>query len=234
MTEQNLQTQGIAGEIVVLTGDLVNSSKLDPNQVREALHVLDTASRDIASVWGTSVPRDRAAPSSDHPARFSAFRGDSWQCLGPRPSLSLRAVLILRARLRTLGRAFDTRISIGIGKADLPDLPDLNTASGPAFELSGRNLDKMERARRFAIAWQTPPLEAPLVQAVFALADEISRNWTPHQARTFGLRLGDRRLPTQESLAQTLDITQQSVAKQLSGGGDWALLQALTAMEGAA
>lgn len=228
MTQQQFQTRApSAADTVVFTGDLVDSSKLEADQIREALQALGAASQDIHAAWGTSGTQAAGA-------RFSAFRGDSWQCLGPRPVFALRTALILRARLRMLGRGFDTRLSIGIGAADLPDLPDLNTAAGPAFELSGRNLDKMERVRRFAVAWQTPPAEAPLVQAVFALADEISRNWTPHQARAFALRFLERRLPTQESLAQALDITQQSIAKQLSSGGDWALLQALAALEGAA
>lgn len=212
-----------APEIVVFTGDIVASSKLGPDARSEAMQVLGAASRDVARVRGAGLG-----------ARFSSFRGDSWQCLGPEPAYALRGALILRARLGTLGRPFDTRISIGIGSGLLTEDEDLRLASGPAFELSGRGLDDMPHARRFAVAWEDPPGDAPLVRAVFALADEISRNWTPGQARVFARLLVETRRPSQEALARALDITQQTVAGHLAGGGDWALQDALDAMEGRA
>ena len=92
----------------------------------------------------------------------------------------------------------------------------------------------MPHARRFAVAWQAPPGDAPLLRAVFALADEISRNWTPGQARVFARLLVEKRRPSQEALARDLDITQQTVAEHLAGGGDWALQEALEAVEGGA
>jgi hypothetical protein len=210
-------------EVVVFTGDIVGSSKLTSDGRSEAIQVLGAASRDVARVRGTGLG-----------ARFSSFRGDGWQCLGPEPAYALRGALILRARLGTLGRSFDTRISIGIGAGRLTEDEDLRLASGPAFELSGRGLDDMPHARRFAVAWETPPGDAPLLRAVFALADEISRNWTPGQARVFARLLLENRRPNQEALAQALDITQQTVAEHLAGGGDWALQEALEAVEGTA
>ena len=163
--------------------------------------------------------------------RFSSFRGDGWQCLVPAPAFALRGALILRARLAALGRPFDTRISIGIGAGELPER-GLAAATGPAFELSGRGLDDMRHAQRFLIAWEAPPAEAPLLRAVFALADEISRNWTPAQAKVFARLLAEHPRPSQERLAGALGITQQTVAEHLTGGGDWALKEALSAVEG--
>jgi hypothetical protein len=138
----------------------------------------------------------------------------------------------MRASLSALGRRFDTRISIGIGSGRLGEDGELALASGPAFELSGRALDTMEHARRFAVSWEEPPEGAPLLRAIFALCDEISRNWTPGQARVFARLLVERHRPSQEAIARTLDITQQAVATHLAGGGDWALQEALKAIEG--
>ena len=73
--------------------------------------------------------------------------------------------------------------------------------------------------------------EAPLIRAIFALADEISRKWTPGQARVFARLLTESPRPSQEKLAAALGITQQSVAEHLTGGGDWALQDALLAVE---
>ncbi len=218
-------------EIVVFTGDIVGSSKLTADELAEAIRVLELASYDVARIWGTAGSNGRDSPP-DRISRFSSFRGDGWQCLGPEPAFALRGALILRARLGTLGRSFDTRISIGVGSGRLTEDPNLNLAAGRAFELSGRGLDDIRHSRRFAVAWEDPPTTAPLLRAIFSLADEISRNWTPGQARVFAQLLLEKQRPNQEALARTLDITQQSVGEHLAGGGDWALQDALDAVEG--
>ena len=215
-------------ELVVFTGDLVASSKLSSADLTRAMGALEEAYRDIARAWASAPPE---SPETRVHA-FSHFRGDGWQCLGPRPALALRWALILRARLGQLGRAFDTRISVGIGSGWLSEEDRLGIASGPAFELSGHGLDAIGQNRRLAIAWETPPREAPLVRAIFALADEISRNWTPGQAKVFARLLLETPRPSQEKLASALGITQQTVATHLAGGGDWALQEALRALEG--
>lgn len=227
-------------EVVVFTGDLVSSSKLSPEEIAEAMRALEAAAaeafRDAGSDRFARPFRGRSgftrAFRDAGPARFTRFRGDGWQCLGPEPKFALRAALILRARLSALGRSFDTRISIGIGEGLLDATGGLDGGGGPAFELSGRALDKMPHGQRFAIAWERPPAAAALVRAVFALADEISRNWTPAQARVFAAVLAAAQRPSQEALARDLDITQQAVARHFAGGGDWALREALAALEG--
>ena len=144
-------------EAVVFTGDLVASSKLTPEDLARAMSTLEAASGEVAQVLGGIAPR------------FSIFRGDSWQCLGPEPRFALRGALVIRASLSALGRAFDTRISIGVGSGWQAGAPDLGLASGPAFEISGRGLDTMAHARRFAIAWAGPRAGASLVGAIVAL-----------------------------------------------------------------
>ena len=207
-------------EIVVFTGDLVGSSKLAPEAIAEAMRALEAASVLLSALGPGQAPR------------FTRFRGDGWQCRGPRPRFCLRAALMLRAHLAALGRSFDTRISIGVGAGILdPEAPTLDGATGPAFEISGRGLDKMAHAPRFAVGWETQPEGARLIQAIFGLSDEISRNWTPAQARVFAAALGPRQRPSQEALARDLDITQQAVTKHLAGDGEKRLREALQALE---
>lgn len=227
--------------IVVFTGDLVASSKLSSDDLVKAMRALELASYDVMRVGGLVASRftefagDHAlgAPhfAPEWERRFSAFRGDGWQCIGPEPAFALRGALVMRAHLSSLGRQFDTRISIGIGAGWVTGRENLAAASGPAFELSGHGLDSIGQNRRLAIAWETPPKTAPLIRAIFALADEISRNWTPGQAKIFARLLLEEPRPSQEKLATTLGITQQTVAAHLSGGGDWALQEALRALE---
>lgn len=212
------QSQTSPTTLTVFTGDLVASSRLTPQALAEAMQALEQGAGALGRL-GVPAPR------------FAPFRGDSWQCLGPAPGLALRGALLMRAHLGALGRPFDTRISVGVGNGWLPEA-GLNLASGPAFELSGKGLDGLEHARRLAIFWERPPAEAALVRAIMALADEISRKWTPGQARVFARLLAERPRPSQEALARSLGITQQSIAEHLAGGGDWALQEALRAVEG--
>lgn len=220
MPESRVQSLRSDDDVAVFTGDLVASSKLAPEDLARAMGTLEAASQKVAAAFGGGE------------AMFAGFRGDGWQCLGPAPRFALRGALIMRASLSALGRPFDTRISVGVGSGWRAGEADVEVASGPAFELSGRGLDTMEHVRRFAVAWDDPPDGMALVRALFALCDEISRKWTPAQARVFAHLLIARQRPNQEALARELGIRQQTVADHLSGGGDWALQDALKAVEG--
>lgn len=209
--------------VVVFTGDIVASSKLTPEELARGMAALEASSQAVMRAFGAGEARFAYG--------FAGFRGDSWQCLGPEPRFALRGALVMRASLSALGRPFDTRISVGIGSGWQAEEADVTVTSGPAFELSGRGLDTMEHVRRFAVAWDAPPREGALVRAVFSLCDEVSRNWTPAQARVFARLLIERQRPNQEALARELGIRQQTVAGHLAGGGDWALQDALRAVE---
>ncbi len=204
--------------LAVLTGDVVRSTRLGPATLDAAMAALDRAAAAMSG-WEAAAP-----------ARFTRFRGDGWQCLAPSPERALRAALFLRAHLRAAEREADTRIAVGIGPGSVPASGDLGAATGRAFEVSGRGLDRMPRVQQLAIGWADPPPAAALVGAVFALADEISRLWTPRQAEVLieALAPGDER---QETLAAQHGVSQQAIAKRLSGGGDWALQRALAAVE---
>ena len=141
-----------SSDLAVLTGDIIRSCRLTPEALDAAMAALSRAAAAM-SAWDGS--RD---------ARFSRFRGDGWQCLAPSPALGLRAVLFLRAHLRALDRDTDTRASVGIGPGALPERGDLSAAGGPAFEISGRGLDKMARVQQLAVAAE--PAEAGIARAV--------------------------------------------------------------------
>jgi hypothetical protein len=207
-------------DLAVLTGDIIRSSRLAPAALDAAMAALAGGASAMAG-WEGGCD-----------ARFSRFRGDGWQCLAPSPTQALRAALFLRAGLSALDRAFDTRISVGIGPGTLPATGDLAAAGGAAFEISGRGLDRMARAEQLAVAWKTPPPAAGVIGAVFALCDEVSRLWTPRQAEVLieTLSPGEE---SQETLAAQHGVSQQAIAKRLSGGGDWALRRAITAVEAA-
>lgn len=210
-------------DLTIATGDIVASSRLDSRQLDEAMAVLRDASQ-LVWRWRLRTP----AP------QFVRFRGDGWQAVLPEPDIALRAALFFRARMRCLGPDHDTRISIGIGPGQFATDGSLGASVGPAFELSGRGLDDMPRAARFSIARVSEtgdPQGIPsLAIAVFGLADEISRRWTVKQAEVFSRMLAPDAGP-QKITAEALGVSQQMVAKHLRTGGDWALQQAMQALE---
>lgn len=206
--------------LAVLTGDLVGSSRLGGASLDAAMAVLGEAAGAAAGWAGDGAP-----------ARFTRFRGDGWQCLAPSPALALRMMLFLRARLRARGAEFDTRIAAGIGPGTLPATGDLSAGAGPAFETSGHGLDSLGRAARLGMDWPDGPAAPAVLAALVALCDEVSRRWTPRQARIFAARLVPD-APPQAEIGAEFGISQQMVAKHLRSGGDWALRRALAALEG--
>ncbi len=205
-------------DICVLTGDIVASSKLSADGLDAALDVLRGGAA-VAAGW------------SGLESSFTRFRGDGWQSLGPAPRLALRAVLFMQARLRAADLGCDTRISAAIGPGVVPDSADLASASGPVFEMSGRNLDAMARGRRLALGRVGAANGGTAEQAVVALCDEISGRWTARQAAVFVLALQPGAGPQAEHAAR-LGVSQQMIAKHLKAGGDRALRVALAAVEG--
>ena len=206
-------------ELVVLTGDLVGSGRLGPGEVDAAMAALSATATEAMRVWGFGR------------ARFTRFRGDGWQCLAPHPRQTLRVMLLLQARLRQLGPGFATRIAAGIGAGRLPPDSGLGEASGPAFELSGRGLDRLGATARLSVDWEAEPEGADWLRAVFALCDEISRRWTGRQAEIIAASLGDADRPSQASIADRFDVSQQTIGRLLAAGGHRGLAVALEAVE---
>jgi hypothetical protein len=203
----------------VLTGDIVRSGRLGPGELEAAMTAL-RAGAEAAGAWTGEAPR------------FTRFRGDGWQCLAPSPRLALRAALLAGAFLRREGRHMATRVAVGIGSADVPSAGDLSSAAGPAFERAGQALDTMRRSARLAIAWEAPPPGAGAVVAIVGLVDELARRWTPAQARVL-VRALEPEGPTQQELAASLGMAQQTVAGHLQAAGAPAIEAALAQLEAA-
>ena len=208
-------------DIAVLTGDFVASTSAEPQAVDRAMAALVAAS-DILSGW----------IGSD--TRFTRFRGDGWQICLMRPNFTLRATLFLIAALRAADTGLETRLSIAIAPYSHLGGAGLAAASGPAFVLSGHQLDEMSRADRFNfVADQKEPAswqKAVWQRAVLALAFHQARSWTREQAEAATFALMPFR-PTQEQIAEKLGVTRQAVQARLRGAGIPAIFDALSVFE---
>ena len=194
--------------IAVLTGDIVKSTSYSRDE-RDALFAALKAGAEAVEAL------------QNLPPLFERFSGDSWQML-VQPKLALRACLLMRAFIRQESKAFETRISVGVGAVEPLSPEGLGASDGAAFQASGRGLAALKGARNFSV--NTPDLP------VFILADEISKKWTQAQARVLSISLMRPR-PTQESIAGAVGISQQSVQNHLVAAGEPALLAVLNILE---
>jgi hypothetical protein len=204
----------------VITGDIVRSSLLSPQDRRKLLKVIEAGSRQIRRMLGDAVPMD-----------IDVFRGDSWQMLVTDPAQALRAALLFRAHLRWQMEShhFDTRLAIGVGTADLFPRRRVSEGSGEAFRLSGLALDGMKK-RRMCFSSPGSDLERPL-DVIVHLLDEIAVRWTDKQAHAV---IGAMQGWTQEKIAGSWGdspITQQTAAQHLEGAGWYAVGRGLGEFE---
>jgi class 3 adenylate cyclase len=98
----------------ILTGDIVNSTRLSPLQEKQLFELLR---RFVAQ------------------HKYEFFRGDSFQIYIDDPRDALQMALVCRSlaiELTENGERYDVRISIGIGKVNLP-IKDLGIASVSSF-----------------------------------------------------------------------------------------------------
>lgn len=194
--------------IAVLTGDIVKSTALSRDE-RDALFAgLRAGAVAVEALQGL-------------PSNFERFSGDSWQMLAT-PRFALRACLLMRAHIRQESKAFETRISVGVGAIEPLSPEGLGASDGPAFQTSGRGLKALKGAQYFCINTDNQP--------IFILADEISKRWTQAQARVLAISLM-RPHPTQETVAGRIGISQQSVQNHLVAAGEPALLAVLDEIE---
>jgi hypothetical protein len=206
----------MAINVCVLTGDIIASSRSEPGVLDRALKALSEAADRF----------ERWRPEGGLP-RFTRYRGDGWHMVISDPRRALRGALFLRARLRAADLGIETRISIGIGRVDTLGTDNLSDATGAAFLVSGRGLDRMGRSHTMTIDGEGV---TPLHAAIVILAAERSRRWSREQAEAIALAL-DSTTATQADIAERLSISTQAVNLRLTGGGYQALREAVDIWE---
>lgn len=198
----------------VMTGDIVGSSKLNPNELSRQMAAL----RSSFDALEHTLPNALLAP-------FEIYRGDSFQGVLSKPADALRAVILIRATLRCASAPKqhtptpDARIAVGIGSAEF--LPGSKAAEGrgQAFLSSGPALDRMKRDQRSVIRTPWPEVDAEL-DTECALLDALVNRWSIPQAQAI---LAQIRGLTQEKTAEELGISQPAVRQRLRSAGGHAI-----------
>lgn len=218
-----METAKSIGRVAVLTGDLIQSSRLKAAELNQARETLLAAVSELKA-WKKGFVLGKS----------EFFRGDSWQVCLANPEWSLRAALFLRARLREK-RRFDTRVAIGIGEVERLVTRRISLSSGEAFSISGMALDRLPVQSSLGIVLGSNvggESAAHWLPAIAALCAALVSQAKPRQSAVLALAL----LPVglvQQQIAARIDppVSQQAVHKAL-GGLHWQALQrALEAFE---
>jgi len=195
----------------VLTGDIIESSKLTPAR-REALY---------AAFASASALLKQRYPA-DVSYNISNFRGDGWQIVCNRPEKSLEIGIFVRTYLRFTFKAekLDTRFAIGIGRINFIPAENVSAGDGEAYTLSGHLLDTLgpERTGVALPERAAPPVQAAL-DGILGLLDFIVSAWSASQAQAVFLALHGYK---QEEIARRwtpAPITQASVSATLKTAG---------------
>ncbi|MEM6376158.1 MAG: hypothetical protein AAF686_07940, partial [Pseudomonadota bacterium] len=211
----------------VFTGDIVGSSSVSADRLDAIMHVLEASCRDLSD-WVEPTEPGKTVPLAGFKrgAGFARRGGDGWQIALNRPKFCLRAAIYLQARIRANGEGDATRIAVATGDGDpfRGQIVDPNSAHGPAFEKSGRLLQKLGSRTRLAFAG------SGLLDASFRLADHISQGWTAAQARAVAAMLPPGSGPRRR-VAEDLGISRQAVDQALNAAGFPAIDAALALIE---
>jgi len=191
----------------VITGDIVNSTQLDPATEKTLIKELGRILK---------------------PHIFEFYRGDSFQVYIKEPAKSLRIALMCRTLAISLTASeedlslSDVRISIGIGRVVLP-IKISGTAKGEAFLLSGRLFDELQKtSQRLAIV-ATHPMANIGMEVIAEYTDAVYRGMTGKQADAIlGLLQGE----TQQNVALRLNKSKSTVS-QLVNAARWTEIERL-------
>lgn len=186
--------------VTVITGDIVNSTRLSMEEREIMLDTLNAIPEIVRSIDGI---------------KMEIFRGDGFQILVPCIKDSLKIAIIIRAYLKSINIGnnkftFDARLAVGIGRMDYESV-SLATSDGEAFRLSGRLLDDI-KDRRLEIITPWGDINDELNLST-AFVDDIISSWTRNQSRIILSSLIKDK--SHYDIAAELGISRQMVDKSL-------------------
>lgn len=202
--------------IAVLTGDIIQSRKLQNGDIEILLEKLRTCFEAIQENILTTK------------AQYEFYRGDSFQILLNEPEQALKVAIIIRSCLRSIFNSHssskgitetksDARISIGVGSLRMQN-NRLAESQGEAFELSGTELDFIKKeALNLSIKTRWDSINEEFkVNCLFA--DNAINNWSSKTAESIYryLLYGE----TQKEQAIFFNVSQPAISKRLISQGN--------------
>lgn len=187
----------------VITGDIVNFTKLSPAKRKELIKQTEI----LLKTW---IEKKENA---------EIFRGDSYQVLFNDTleaiTKSLQLICWFKKHSDEKNKIFlSTRISIGVGEVSYRGKNVLNS-DGEAFHLSGRNFDAL-KDDQFLSVHTNDIAKNKGIEIILNFVNKYIANWTIAQAEVIFLLLEGK---TQQETAEALSLSQPSVNSRLKSAG---------------
>lgn len=201
--------QHIHQPIAVISGDIVNSTKLNSEQFEKLLSRIKQIQQFVSAGNAANA--------------HSIARGDEFQSVVHDIESALRYTLIYRISIKALGKEFDSRISFAIA-ADAELREKVSESMGKAFVLSGRGLTTLKSDR---LVFSSDQLE--LTDHFALLMKYLDRQLTAltsRQCEVLLLMLQSNEGMSVNDLAEKLGVATATASKSLKASG-WPLISEL-------
>ena len=173
----------------IITGDIINSRKVDPAIWLNPLKAL-------MKEWGKT------------PKTWEIYRGDSFQVEINQPQYALLAAIRIKACIKSIEK-LDVRMGIGIGEKSY-DAQKITEANGEAFINSGETFEELKKLKQLlAIRSPWPQLDAEL-NLMFRLASIVLDKWSTATAQIVAVSIVNRTL-SQKELGDKMERTQSTI-----------------------
>lgn len=204
---------------VIITGDIINSSKLLSSQRQQLLNqIIEASFAALRKVWQQSAL-----------LRAEAIQGDAFQIYLSDNRAAMRAALFIKCFYLSQKKVdssyrFDCRLSIAIGNVSFLHPNSLAKSGGLVFDYSGRGLKEISRTGPQLVFESTEVAWTRAVNMGLALVDEILGRSTPAQSEALLYKLSYPQ-QTQEWLAEQIGIGRSAYSQRLKQAG-WTVLEA--------
>lgn len=173
----------------IITGDLINSRKVEPSEWMPAL-------KKVLKKYGKE------------PKNWEIFRGDSFQ-LNTKPEDALMAAILIKAQIKQW-KNLDVRIGIGIGEITY-QAAKITESNGTAFLNSGECFEELKKQ---TLAIKTPNKDLnETLNLMIELASLTIDRWTETAAKLIKLKIENQNL-NQKDLANLLNKTAQGTISE--------------------
>ena len=186
----------------VLTGDVINSSSLELNDLQNLMKELKT--------FGSSL-KDSFIVDID------TYRGDSFQVLLKTPEYALYVSTLIRLwimdkSISLFNKAYDARIAIGFGVLEQQDKVDIRIMNGQPFIKSGHLIDKMTNKVYIKTdgCWDEETNE--ILDTISQTVDKFITMLTTMQVKIVYQKLTTT---SQKKICEILSLNQQNVSQYL-------------------
>jgi len=188
--------------IVVITGDIIGSRKVENESYDNLLYTLETTLQLVASKFGK--------------VKYDIYRGDSFQVIIPEIQSAIKIALLIRLALKSEDKSFDARLSIGIGEYDL-NRSYVKRSTGEAYILSGTGIDKLKN-QNFVIYTNNPKFQARislLTKFVDSTLTELTQKQSEVMYKYFTSASTEK---AHDLIAESMGTTRENITQILNKG----------------